>query len=126
MKKYLTLKTLGWILAFIVTYLLGMQGVSKLIHTEEAINNFTFMHLTPYLTWVGLAEVLGVILLLTPRTAFAGAILIGSIMSSAVVMHLSLMGGQGVIVPVALGVLAWVSYLLRQDCPSVALKLKTP
>ena len=126
MKKYLTLKNLGWILAMIVTFLLGMQGVSKLIHTEEAINNFTFMHLSPYLTWVGFAEVLGIVLLLIPRTAFVGAILIGSLMSSAVVMHLSLMGGQGVIVPVVVGLLAWTSSLLREDNPSVKLKLKTP
>ena len=31
MKKYLTLKNLGWVLTALVTIMMGMSGVSKLI-----------------------------------------------------------------------------------------------
>jgi hypothetical protein len=41
MKKYLTLKNLGWLLTAIVTFMLGMSGVSKIIGTQEMGGNFT-------------------------------------------------------------------------------------
>lgn len=115
MKNYLTLKNLGWLLTVVVAYLLGSQGLSKVIATQESINNFTYLKLLPYLTWVGVAEVVAVILLVIPKTSFWGALLTGSIMSAAAVMHLSAMGGQGLIVPVLLGALGWFSYYLRNE-----------
>jgi len=116
MKKYLTLKNLGWVFTGLVVLMLGMSGISKLISTEEMVNNFKFMNLLPYLPFVGLAEVIGVSLLVFPRTSIYGAVLLGSIMSAAVALHLSMMGGQGVLVPVVLGLFAWTSHCLRQNC----------
>jgi len=116
MKKYLTLQNLGWLLTAVVVYLLGSQGLSKVIATQESVNNFTYLKLLPYLTWVGVAEVASVILLVIPRTSFWGALLVGSIMSAASVMHLSAMGGQGLLIPVLIGVLGWVSHFLRKGC----------
>ena len=116
MKKYLTLKNLGWLLTAVVTFLLGMAGVSKILGTQEMVNNFTYFKLLPYLTLVGVAEVVSVILLVIPRTSFWGALLVGSIMSAASVMHLSAMGGQGLLIPVLIGVLGWVSHFLRKGC----------
>jgi hypothetical protein len=118
MKKYLTLKNLGWLLTAVVTFMLGMAGVSKIIGTQEMIGNFTYFHLLPYLSSVGAVELIGVILLIIPRTSILGAVILGSVMAAAAVMHLSYLGGQGLLIPVALGLLSWTSYLLRSYTPS--------
>jgi len=114
MKKYLTLKNLGWLLTAIVVFMLGMSGVSKVIGTEEMVNNFTYIKLLPYLTYVGVAELVGVVLLVIPRTSSYGALILSLIMSAAAAVHLSYMGGDKVIVPIVLGVLAWSAYCLRK------------
>ena len=113
MSKYLTLQNLGWLLTAVVTIMLGMGGVSKIIGTEEMVNNFAFMQLTDYRLIVGLLEVLGVGLLVIPRTSLYGSILIGSIMTGAVCMHLSL-GFPGTMMPIMLGVAGFAGYKLRE------------
>lgn len=113
MKKYFTLGMLGWFLAGIVTFMLGGSAFGKIIATPEMVGNFEYMKLSPYLLWVGIAELVGIILLFIPRTSIYGAVLIGSLMSAAVVMHLSAMGGAKVEFPIIIGVLAWSSHCLR-------------
>ena len=114
MKKYITFKNLGWVLTAIVVFMLGMSGVSKVIGTEEMVNNFTYVKLLPYLKVVGVAELLGVILLIIPRTSGYGALILSSIMSAAAAIHLSYMGGDKVLVPILLGVIAWSAHCLRK------------
>ena len=113
MKKYLTLKKVGWVLTAIVTFMLGFSGLSKIIGTEEMINNFTFINLLPYLALLGVVELGGVVLLCIPKTSKYGAILLSSYLSGAVAIHLSVMGGEGVLVPFILGLLVWSSHCLR-------------
>jgi len=113
MKKYLTLEMIGWFLAGIVAFMLGGSAFSKIVATPEMVGNFEFMKLTPYLLWVGIAELVALVLLLIPRTSHYGAILITSLMSAAAVMHLSAMGAAKVEYPIIIGVLTWVSYGLR-------------
>jgi uncharacterized membrane protein YphA (DoxX/SURF4 family) len=113
MKKYLTLENLGWGLNFVVIYLLVNAGISKILGTQEMVNNFTFLNLTPYLSTVGVLEFVAASLLAFNRTALFGAILTTSIMSAAIVMHLSYMGGQNVVFPFTVAVLGWASYYLR-------------
>ena len=113
MNKYMTTKNLGWLFTFVVTLMLGMSGISKIMGTQEMVNNFTFMNLLPYLALVGVAEVIGVLLLIYPRTSTYGAVVISSVMSAAAAMHLSYMGGSGVVMPILLGVFAWTGHCLR-------------
>ena len=113
MNKYMTIKNLGWLFTFVVTLMLGMSGISKIMGTQEMVNNFTFMNLLPYLALVGVAEVIGVLLLIYPRTSTYGAVVISSVMSAAAAMHLSYMGGSGVVMPILLGVFAWTGHCLR-------------
>ena len=113
MNKYMTTKNLGWLFTFVVTLMLGMSGISKIMGTQEMVNNFTFMNLLPYLALVGVAEVIGVLLLIYPRTSTYGAVVISSVMSAAAAMHLSYMGGSGVVMPILLGIFAWTGHCLR-------------
>jgi len=114
MSKYLTLKNLGWLFTAFVAVMLGMGGFSKIIGTEEMVGNFTFMNLSDYLLMVGVLEVLGVGLLINPKTSLYGSILIGAIMTGAVCMHLSL-GFPGTMMPILLGTLGFAGYQLRES-----------
>lgn len=118
MSKYLTLENLGWVILTLVAVMLGMGAVSKIVGTQEMVNNFNFMKLTDYRSLVGFGELIGVGLLLFPRTSAFGAILISCFMSGAVMAHLSMMGGQGVLSPIMVGLLAWTGHCLREYFPS--------
>jgi hypothetical protein len=114
MKKYFTLKNLGWFILSLVSVMLMMSGVSKVIGTQEMVSNFTYMKLESYISYVGFAEILGVGLLLYPRTSTYGAILLSCIMSAAIALHLSLMGGTGVLVPIQIIFSIWMGHCLRK------------
>ena len=113
MKKYLTLKNLGWALTGILTFMLGMSSVSKIIGTQEMIANFTFMNLLPYLALLGVVELGGVVLLIMPKTSKYGAVLLSSYLSGAAALHLAMMGGAGVMTPIMLGLAVWTAHCLR-------------
>ena len=113
LSSLLTTKNIGLGLNLFVFLILGLGGVNKIVGTTEMVNNFTFMNLLPYIEFIGIIEVVSVILLLIPRTALYGAVLVGSIMSAAVALHLSLMGGDNITGPLMLGSFAWVGYFLR-------------
>ena len=113
LSSLLTTKNIGLGLNLFVFLILGLGGVNKIVGTTEMVNNFTFMNLLPYIEFIGIIEVISVILLLIPRTALYGAVLVGSIMSAAVALHLSLMGGDNITGPLMLGSFAWVGYFLR-------------
>ena len=113
LKNLLTIKNVGWGLTIIVSIMLGVGGLSKVMGTEEMVNTFTFMNLLPYIEIIGLVEIAGVILLLIPRTSLYGAVILGSVMAAAVALHLSLMGGDKIAMPLMIGTAAWLSYFLR-------------
>ena len=93
MKKYLTLKNLGWVLTVLVTFMLGMSGVSKIVGTEEMITNFTSMNLLPYLALLGAVELAGVVMFVIPKTSKYGSVLLSCYLSGAVAIHMAMMGG---------------------------------
>lgn len=113
LSSLLTTKNIGLGLNLFVFLVLGLGGINKIVGTTEMVNNFTFMNLLPYIEFIGIIEVVSVILLLIPRTSLYGAVLVGSIMSAAVALHLSLMGGDNITGPLMLGSFAWIGYFLR-------------
>jgi len=113
LRSLLKTKNIGLGLNLFVFLVLGLGGINKIVGTTEMVNNFTFMNLLPYIEFIGIVEIVSVILLLIPRTSLYGAVLVGSIMSAAVALHLSLMGGDNITGPLMLGSFAWVGYFLR-------------
>lgn len=111
--ELLTLANLGWVVTVVVAFMLGKGAVDKVRGTKEMVGNFEFMKLSKYRMMVGVGELLGVVLLLIPATSLYGAILIGSFMSAAVALHLSLMDGFKTNVPLLLGLGAFLGHLLR-------------
>jgi len=107
------LAMIGWVLTAVVGAMLGKGAIEKIIGTQEMVGNFAFMKLEKYRMFTGVGELLGVILLAIPMTSLYGMVLITSFMSAAVVLHLSLMGGAKTQVPLILGLLAVIGYVLR-------------
>jgi hypothetical protein len=107
------LQIIGWALSVITGLFLAKGAIDKIVGTQEMVGNFAFMKLEKYRLVTGLGELLGVVLLLIPMTSLFGAILIASFMSAAVVMHLSLMGGNKTYVPILVGVFSLIGYFLR-------------
>ena len=111
MTKHLTTKNFGWLITGILIFMLGQSIIGKL--DGAMIENFKFMHLENYMIGTGVLELIGLILLVIPRTSIYGAILLSCMMSGAVALHLSLMGGNMVMAPITMGILAWLSHCLR-------------
>jgi hypothetical protein len=113
MKKYLTLKNLGWLITAVVVFMLGMGAISKVTHSEEMVQNFTFFGMLPQMTWIGVFELASLALLVYPRTSIFGALGVSSAMSGAVAVHFAILGGVGIFMPILLGGLAWSAHCLR-------------
>ena len=107
------LQIIGWALSVATALVLGKGAIDKLVGTQEMVGNFAFMKLEKYRVVTGLGELLGVVLLLIPATSLFGAILIASFMSAATVMHLSLMGGAKIYIPIVIGVAGLLGHFLR-------------
>jgi hypothetical protein len=104
---------IGWVLSVATGLFLGKGAIEKIIGTQEMVGNFSYMKLEKYRVLTGLGELLGVVLLLIPQTSLFGAILIASFMSSATVMHLALMGGSKVQIPMLVGLGGLLGHFLR-------------
>jgi hypothetical protein len=109
----ITLSLIGWLITGIVTIFLGKGAIEKLIGTQEMVGNFAYMKLENYRVPTGVGEILGVVLLAIPITSLYGMVLIVSFMSAAVALHLSLMNGAKTYMPLIVGILAVLSYILR-------------
>ena len=109
----ITLSLIGWLLTGIVTIFLGKGAIEKIIGTQEMVGNFAYMKLEKYRVPTGLGELLGVVLLAIPMTSLYGMVLITSFMSAAVALHLSLMNGAKTYIPVIVGILSVIAYILR-------------
>lgn len=109
----ITLSLIGWLFTGIVAIFLGKGAIEKIIGTQEMVGNFAYMKLEKYRVPTGIGELLGTVLLAIPMTSLYGMVLITSFMSAAAVLHLSLMNGSKTYMPVIVGILAIVSYILR-------------
>lgn len=109
----ITLSLIGWLLTGIVAIFLGKGAIEKIIGTQEMVGNFAYMKLEKYRVPTGLGELLGVILLAIPMTSIYGMVLITSFMSAAVALHLSLMNGAKTYIPMIVGILSVIAYILR-------------
>lgn len=113
MENLLTLYNAGFALALMVTLMLVKSIVGKLSGTTEMVQNFDFMRIQKYRVLVGLSELVAVVLLFVPGYSLYGAVLLACIMSGATALHLSLMGGNKVTLPIVIGVLGVLSHVLK-------------
>ena len=83
----------SWILQLIAAAILFQTLFFKFTGAEESIYIFTTLGLEPWgRIGSGVAELIAVVLLLTPRTVPLGAILALGVISGAIVSHLTKLG----------------------------------
>jgi uncharacterized membrane protein YphA (DoxX/SURF4 family) len=103
----------GWVLSgLIAAFLIVASGVPKFIDWEgkEAMMEKLGWD-TGVMLKIGIVEVTLAILILIPRTAFVGAVLLTAYLGGAVATHVRV--GEPFFFPVIIGVLVWISLGLR-------------
>lgn len=105
-----------WILSGLIALVMLMAGVSKLRGAEDQVKGFVAMGYPAWFLYVaGVIEVAGAILLLIPRTAAFGVLLLGATMLVATLSLLKIGDVAHAPIPLAflvvIGIIGW----LRQD-----------
>jgi len=113
-------RIIGWILSgLIAAFLIVASGVPKLIDNpdpnakqqmEEILNKIGWSAET--IKVIGVIEILAALLYMVPRTGFLGAILLTGYLGGAIATHVRV-GELNWIMPLVMGVLAWVALALR-------------
>jgi DoxX-like family len=103
-----------------------LSSSMKLSHAPQIVEQFTgkLGYGAGSLTGIGILELLCVVLYVVPRTAVLGAILVTAYLGGAVATHVRV--GEPFVVPVLLGVLAWVGLFLRDQRLRALLPLRQP
>src|SRR5258706_6935295 len=88
-----TERIVGWTCRIVAVVILAQTLFFKFSGAEESIYIFTKLGLEPWGRYgSGAAELVAAILLLTPRFAWAGALLALGVISGALVSHLTVLG----------------------------------
>src|SRR6266536_5835620 len=123
----------SWTCRIVAAVILGQTLFFKFTGVDESIYIFTKVGLEPWGRYgSGVAELIATILLLTPRFAWAGALLALGVISGALVSHLTVLGivvqnDGGLLFGLAITVFvtcAVTAFLHRRQIPGVAQLLK--
>lgn len=103
----------GWIVSGLIAAFLLFSASGKFRDFPGKAEMFAHLGWSvETMKYVGVVEVLIAILFVVPQTAFLGAILVASYLGAASSAHLRV--GDPFILPIILGVVAWVGYALRR------------
>ena len=128
-----TEQIVSWICRIVAAVILAQTLFFKFTGAEESIYIFTKVGLEPWGRYgSGLAELIAVGLLLSPRFAWAGALLAFGVISGALVSHLTVLGivvkgDGGLLFVLAVTVFvtsAVTAFLHRRQIPVVSQLLK--
>ncbi|HEX2836940.1 MAG TPA: DoxX family protein [Phycisphaerales bacterium] len=102
----------GWVVGVLPMAMLTLSSVMKFLAPPQAVDGFKHLGWNPSDAVVlGVVELSCVVLYLVPRTCVLGAILVTGYLGGAVATHARL--GEAWVIPVALGVAAWLGLVLR-------------
>lgn len=103
----------GRVLSGLVALGLVASASGKLMGSEELAKGFTEVYLYPagVLLWIGVTELLCVLLYAIPQTAVLGGLLLTAYLGGAVATHVR--AGDAWVAPVVFGVLVWAGLFLR-------------
>jgi len=100
-----------WVLQIAAAGMFLMVGFLKLSGNAQLVGLFEAIGLGQWFRYLtGTLEVAGAFLLLIPRTSGLGALILGGVMTGAVVTHVFIVGGSplmAIILLVVTGVVAW-------------------
>ena len=128
-----TERIVSWLCRIVAAVILAQTLFFKFAGAEESVYIFTKVGLEPWGRYgSGAAELVATILLLTPRFAWAGALLAIGVISGALVSHLTVLGivvkdDGGLLFGLAITVFvtcAVTAFLHRRQIPVVSQLLK--
>jgi hypothetical protein len=104
----------GWVLTILITFALLASGGMKISRGEELVNEFTghLGYVETALLWIGVAEIVSVLLYAFPRTSMLGLALVTGYLGGAIATHVRL--GEGFAAPVIVAMIAWFGLYFRE------------
>lgn len=107
-----TIKITGWVLSILLALLFTMSAFMKLKQNETAITQASAVGIdaTTYL-YIGIIEIISLILFLIPRTAILGTLLLVAYMGGAIATHLQ--HQQPIAMAVGVQVVLWITAFVR-------------
>lgn|SRR5690554_5934586 len=106
------IKITGWVFTLILGLLFTMSAVVKLTQNEIALAQASNFGITPdTYVFIGLIEIISLILFIIPRTGVLGTLLLAAYMGGAIATHLQ--HQEPVAVAVVVQVLVWVTAFIR-------------
>lgn len=120
----MTLKTrniIGWVLSGLTGLLLGASAIDKILGSEHALQMGASFGLTAdTYAFLGIIEIVSVVLFLYPRTGILGILLLSSYLGGAIATHLQ--HQQNIVFPMVFELLVWVTAIIR--FPELALRIR--
>lgn len=119
----------SWIARIGVACLFLFTGIFKLTGNPDAQATFAQIGGDPMMYFTGLAEIVGAVLILLPKTKAVGGVFAMGVMGGAIVSHLTGMVPNDDMLPLAIvlfvaaGVVAW---LHRRELPVIGSGLAVP
>jgi hypothetical protein len=110
-----TASTIGWILTALVGSFLLFDGGARLAGFAPYVEGMTKFGYTASLApWIGLTLLVSTLLMLVPRTAVLGSILVTGYLGGATATHMRIHDAW-FLFPVVLGAISWLGLYLRND-----------
>jgi len=107
-----TIKVTGWILTAILGLLLTMSAIMKITLNETAMAQATAFGVnTATYQFIGVIEILSLLLFIIPRTGVLGTMLLVAYLGGAIVTHLQ--HQQPIAMAVSVQILLWVTAIVR-------------
>jgi hypothetical protein len=109
--KSKTRKIAAWVIIGLVGALVIMSATMKLTHAEELVTNFTKWGLIDNLTFIGIGELIFIILFIIPRTSSLGFLLLTAHFGGAIATHLQ--HQESYVMPAIILTFIWIGNYLR-------------
>ena len=107
-----TRKIIGWILTVILALLMLWSAFMKLSGNEEVVKGSAAFGLSANtLMWIGIVELLSILLFIYPRTGVVGTLLLASYLGGAIATHLE--HAQPIVMPVLIECVIWITAAIR-------------
>jgi len=107
-----TIKITGWVATIILTLLFTMSAFMKLTQNEMALAQASSIGIdTSTYLFIGIIEIISLILFLIPRTAILGTLLLVAYMGGAIVTHLQ--HQQPITMAITVQILIWITAFVR-------------
>lgn len=96
-----------WVLTGLVAFVFIGSAIGKFTANEEAIKMSESMGLSAQtMTYIGIVELLSIVLFIIPRTGVLGTLLLAAYMGGAIATHLE--HGQSILAPCMIQAFVWI------------------